>query len=87
MAYREIIVGLRICQFREFEMPPSACSYNFVAFSFVHKLTCGKRENVSWQLLHSMKNRRAVRLLNPLHAIKNEGKNRGGERDGKPIGI
>ena len=44
--------------------------------NIVHKLTCGKRESVSMQ--HSMKNRRAVGLLNPVrHKI--EGKNRGEE--------
>ena len=31
----------------------------------VHKLTCGKRESVSQQ--HSMENRRAVGMLNPMH--------------------
>ena len=30
----------------------------------MYKLTCGKRESVSEQ--HSMKNRRAVGLLNPM---------------------
>ena len=42
----------------------------------MHKLTCGKRESVSKQ--HSIKNRRAVGLLNPMRD-KIEGKNRGKE--------
>ena len=44
----------------------------------MHKLTCGKRESVRKQ--HSMKNRRAVGLLNSC-AIKIESKNREGGRD------
>ena len=42
----------------------------------VHKLTNGKRESVSWQ--HSMKNRRAVGLLNPMRD-KNGRQEPGGE--------
>ena len=34
----------------------------------MHKLTCGKRENVSSQ--HSMKNRQAVGVLNPIRDKK-----------------
>ena len=44
----------------------------------VHKLTCGKRESVSMQ--HSMKNRRAVGLLNPMRD-KNLSREPGGRRD------
>ena len=42
------------------------------------KLTCGKRESVSQQ--HSMKNRRAVGVLNPMRN-KNGRQEPGGRRD------
>ena len=49
-------------------------------FFLAYKLTCGKRESVSKQ--HSMKNRRAVGLLNPMIcAIKNYRQEPGGRRD------
>ena len=44
----------------------------------MHKLTCGKRESVSKQ--HSMKNRRAAGLLNPMRD-KNGRQEPGGRRD------
>ena len=40
-------------------------------------MTCGKRESVSEQ--HTMKNRQAVGLLNPMRDGKIEGKNQGGQ--------
>ena len=39
-------------------------SINLCDRVLVHKLTCGKRESVSQQ--HSMNNRRAMGLLNPM---------------------
>ena len=53
-----------IGQFREFEPRRVHARINSLGLLFVHKLTCGKRESVSSQ--HSMKNRRAVGLLNPM---------------------
>ena len=53
-----------IGQFREFEPRRVHTRINSLGLFLVHKLTCGKRESVSQQ--HSMKNRRAVALLNPL---------------------
>ena len=77
MAY-QVIFEPGIGQFREFE--PTKWIHTRVnslgLFLVVHKLTSGKRESVSEQ--HSMKNRRAVGLLDPLRN-KIEGKNRGGE--------
>ena len=64
---------------------PRAYQYQFSGFkshfvgSSCIKLNCGKRESVSWQ--YSMKIRRAVGMLNPIHD-KNEGTYvPGGKRD------
>ena len=45
---------------------PPACKnrINSLELFLVHKSTCGERESMSEQ--HSMKNRRAVGLLNPM---------------------
>ena len=53
-----------IGQFCEFESPRVHTRINSWGFFLVHKLTCGKGESVSLQ--HSMKNRRAAELLNPM---------------------
>ena len=58
------ILAPGIGQFREFESPRVHTLINLWGLFLVHKLTCGKRESVSEQ--HSMKNRRAVGLLNPM---------------------
>ena len=60
----QVILEPGIGQFREFESPLARIRINSWGLFLVHKLTCGKRESVSWQ--HSMKNRRAVGLLNPM---------------------
>ena len=72
----QVILEPGIGQYREFESPRVNTRINSWGLFLVHKLTYGKRESVSEQ--HSMKNRRAVGLLN-LPAIKIEGKNREGE--------
>ena len=79
MAY-QVIVEPGIGQFRKFEFPRVHTHINSLGPFFVHKLTCGKRESVSEQQ-HSMKNRRAMGLLNPMRDEKIEGKNGGGRRD------
>ena len=68
-----------IGQFREFESPRVHTRINSWELFLEHKLICGKRKSVSEQ--HSMKNRRAVGLLNPMRD-KIEGKNQepGGRR-------
>ena len=53
-----------IGQFREFEPRQVHTRIHSFGLFLVHELTCGKRESVSQQ--HSMKNRRAVGLLNPM---------------------
>ena len=63
-----------IDQFREFESPRVHTRKRSRGLFFAHILTCGKRESVSYQ--HSLKNRRAVGLLNPMRD-KIKGKNRG----------
>ena len=60
----QVILEPRIGQFREFESPRVHTRINSWGLFLVHKLTCGKRESMSWQ--HSMTNRRAVGLLNPM---------------------
>ena len=65
MAYG-VILEPGIVRFREFNPPECIYSYKFVGtFFLVHKFTCGKRESVSYTT-HSMKNRRAEGLLNPM---------------------
>ena len=58
----QVILEPGIGQFREFEPRRVHTRMNSLGLFRVHKLTCGKRESVSEQ--HSMKTRRAVRLLN-----------------------
>ena len=54
-----------IGQFREFEPRRVHTRINSLGlFLVVHKLICGTRESESQH--HSMKNRRAVGLLNPM---------------------
>ena len=77
MAY-QVILEPGIGQFRGFESPRLHTRIKSWGLFIVHKLACGKRESVSKQ--HSMNNRRAVGLLNPMCAIKIEGKNRGERR-------
>ena len=60
----QVILKPGIGQFREFEPRRVHTRVNSLGLFLVHKLTCGKRESVSKQ--HSMKNRRAVGLLNPM---------------------
>ena len=55
-------------QFREFEARREHTRIYSLGLFLVHKVTCGKLESVSWQ--HSMKNRRAVGLLNLMRDIK-----------------
>ena len=63
MAY-QVILEPGIDQFREFESTPVHTRIYSWGLFLVQKLTCGERESVSLQ--HSMKNGRAVRLLNPM---------------------
>ena len=63
MAY-QVILEPGIGQFREFEPRRLHTRIKSLGLFLVHKVTCGKRESVSQQL--SMKNRRAVGLLNPM---------------------
>ena len=60
----QVILEPGICQFREFETRRVHARTNSLRIFLVHKLTGGKRESVSKP--HSMKNRRAVGLLNPM---------------------
>ena len=60
----QVILEPGIGQFREFEPRRVHTRINSLRLFLVHKLTCGKRESVSQQ--HSMKNRRAAGLLNPV---------------------
>ena len=76
VAYQDIILGPGVGHFREFESRRVHTRTNSWGLFLVHKLTCGRRESVSYIQQHSMKNRRAVRLLNPMR----DGKNRGEER-------
>ena len=76
MAY-QVILEPGIGQFHEFEPRRVHTRINSLGLFLVHKLTCGKRESVSSQ--HSMKNRRAVGLLNSMRDKKIEGKKRGEE--------
>ena len=64
----QVILEPGIGQFRELESPRVHSRVNSWGLFLVHKLTCGKRESVSWQ--HSMKNRRGVGLLNPVRDKK-----------------
>ena len=73
----QVILEPGIGQFRESEPRRVHTRINSLGLFLVHNLSCGKRESVSKQ--HSMKNRRAVGLLNPICAIKIEGKTRGEE--------
>ena len=75
----QVVFEPGIGPFREFESPQVHTRINLWECFLVHKLTCGKRESVSWQQ-RSMKNRRSVGLLNPMRDNKIEGKNRGGGR-------
>ena len=63
MAY-QVILEPGIGQFREFEPRRVHTRIHSLGLFLVHKLICGKRKSVSYQ--HSMKNRRAVGLLNPM---------------------
>ena len=76
MAY-QVILEPGLGQFREFESPRVHTRINLWGLFLAHKLTCGKCESVSQQ--HSIKNRRAVGLLNAMRDKYIEGKNRGGE--------
>ena len=60
----QVILEPGIGQFREFEPRRVHTRINSLGRFLVLKLTCGKRESVSLQ--HSMKNRRAVGVLNPM---------------------
>ena len=61
----QVILKPGIGQFRQFESPRVHSCINSWGLFLVHKLTCGKRESVSWQ--PSTRNRRAgVGLLNPM---------------------
>ena len=60
----QVILEPGIGQFREFEPPRVHTRINSWGLLLAHKLTCGKRESVYKQ--HSMKNRRAVGVLNPM---------------------
>ena len=60
----QVILEPGIGQLREFEPRRVHTRINSMGLFLVHKSTCGKRESVSQQ--HSMKNRRAVGLLNPM---------------------
>ena len=60
----QVILEPGIGQFRKFVSPRVHTRINSWGLFFAHKLTCGKRESLSYQ--HSMKNRRAVGLLNPM---------------------
>ena len=77
MAY-QVILEPGIGQFGEFESPRVHTRIYSWGIFLVHILTCGKCESVSWQ--HSMKNRRAVGLLN-LMRDKNRRQEPGGKRD------
>ena len=68
VAYQVILEPV-IGTFREFESPKVHPRINSWGLFLVHKLTCGKRESVSQQ--HSIENRRAVGLLNPMMRDKN----------------
>ena len=59
----QVMLEPGIGQLREFELHRVHTRINSLGLFLVHKLTCGKRESVSQQ--NSMKNRRAVGLLNP----------------------
>ena len=63
MAY-QVLLEPGIGQFRAFGSPRVRTCIISSGLFLVQKLTCGKRESVSWQ--HSVKNRRAVGLLNPM---------------------
>ena len=60
----QVILEPGMGQFREIEPRQVHTRINSLGLFHVHKLTCEKRESVSEQ--HSMKNRRAVGLLNPV---------------------
>ena len=77
VAYQDILEP-GIGQFREFESPRVHSRINSWGLFLSHKLTCGKRESVRQQ--HSRKNRRAVRLLNPMRDITQR-QEPGGRRD------
>ena len=60
----QVILEPGIGQFREFELRRVHTRIISWGLLLVHRLTCGKRERVSYQ--HSIRNRRAVELLNPM---------------------
>ena len=60
----QVILEPDIGQLREFESPRVHTRIYSWGLFLAHKSTCGKRESVIKQ--HSMKKRRAVRLLNPM---------------------
>ena len=68
VAYRAIFES-GTGEFGEFEPPQVHTRIQSWGLFLVHKLTCGKRDGVSWQQ-HSMKNRRAMGLLNPMRDKK-----------------
>ena len=76
----QVIVELGVGQFRDFEteFPRVHTRINSWGLFLVPKLTCGKRESMSKN--YSMKNRRAVGLLDPMRD-KIVGKIRGERRD------
>ena len=76
MAY-QVILEPGIGQFREFEPRRVHTRINSMGLFLEDKLTCGKRESVSQQ--HSMKNRRAVGLLNNMRDKKLKART-GGEK-------
>ena len=78
----QVILEPGIGLFRKFESPRVHTRIRSWGLFHAHKLSCGKRESVSWQ--HSMKNRRAVGLLNPMR-YKNIGQESGGEEGTTPV--
>ena len=78
----QVVLEPGIGQFREFESPRAHTRITSWGLFLVHKLICGKRESVSGQ--HSMKNRRAVGLLNPMRDLKLKART-GGEEGATPV--
>ena len=74
----QVILEPGIGRFREFEsLRVHTTRIDSWGLFLAHKLTCGKRESVGWQ--HSMKNRRAVGLLNPMRD-RNQRQDPGGQK-------
>ena len=73
----QVILEPGIGQFREFEPRRVHTRINSLGLFLVHKLTRGMRESVSLQ--HSMKNGRAVGLLNLMRDEKIKSRTGGGE--------